>query len=49
MYGIDTLWPALPEKYRESYLQPQPGLFETATTLGHIVQEGSPACEGYRT
>jgi hypothetical protein len=34
--------------YREQYLQPQLGLFETATTLGHIVGEGSPAREEYR-
>ncbi len=26
----------------------QLGLFETATTLGHIVSEGSPAREEYR-
>jgi hypothetical protein len=43
MYGTDTFWPVEPAQYRESYLQPQLGLFETATTLGHIVQEGSPA------
>ena len=48
MYGTDTFWPMGPEEYREQYLQPQPGLFETATTLGHIVQEGSPAREEYR-
>jgi uncharacterized protein len=48
MYGTDTFWPVGPEMYRESYLQPQLGLFETATTLGHIVQEGSPAREEYR-
>jgi uncharacterized protein len=48
MYGTDTFWPVSPEEYRESYLQPQLGLFETATTLGHIVQEGSPAREEYR-
>jgi hypothetical protein len=34
--------------YREQYLQPQLGLFETAATRGHIVQEGSPAREKYR-
>jgi hypothetical protein len=34
--------------YREQYLQPQLGLFETATTLGHIVGEGRPAREEYR-
>jgi hypothetical protein len=48
LYGTDTFWPMQPEEYRESYLQPQLGLFETATTLGHIVGEGSPAREEYR-
>ncbi len=48
MYGTDTFWPVDPEMYREQYLQPQLGLFETATTLGHIVGEGSPAREEYR-
>ena len=48
MYGTDTFWPCKPEWYREQYLQPQLGLFETATTLGHIVSEGSPAREEYR-
>ena len=48
MYGTDTFWPCDPEWYREQYLQPQLGLFETATTLGHIVGEGSPAREDYR-
>jgi predicted TIM-barrel fold metal-dependent hydrolase len=48
MYGTDTFWPMEPAMYRESYLQPQLGLFETATTLGHIVSEGSPAREEYR-
>jgi len=48
MYGTDTFWPVSPEMYREQYLQPQLGLFETAATMGHIVQEGSPAREGYR-
>ena len=48
MYGTDTFWPVSPEEYREQYLQPQLGLFETATTLGHIVSEGSPAREEYR-
>ena len=32
MYGTDTFWPIDPEMYREQYLQPQLGLFETATT-----------------
>src|SRR5215204_1872312 len=48
LYGTDTFWPVSPETYREKYLQPQLGLFETATTLGHIVGEGSPAREEYR-
>jgi predicted TIM-barrel fold metal-dependent hydrolase len=48
LYGTDTFWPMDPEMYRESYLQPQLGLFETATTLGHIVGEGNPAREEYR-
>jgi uncharacterized protein len=48
MYGTDAFWPMGPEMYREQYLQPQLGLFETATTLGNIVQEGSPAREQYR-
>jgi hypothetical protein len=39
-YASDVLWPCEPEEYREKYLQPQLGLFETATTLGHIVEEG---------
>ena len=32
MHGTDTFWPIDPEMYREQYLQPQFGLFETATT-----------------
>lgn len=40
-YGSDVFWPCTPERYREQYLQPQLGLFETATTRGHIVSEGS--------
>ena len=47
-YGSDVFWPCEPEQYREKYLQPQLGLFETAATLGHIVGEGSPAREEYR-
>jgi hypothetical protein len=42
MYGTDTFWPVSAEEYREQYLQPTLGLFETATTLGHIVGEGVP-------
>ena len=48
IYGTDTFWPVDPKMYREHYLQPQLGLFETATTLGHVVGEGSPAREEYR-
>jgi hypothetical protein len=48
IYGTDTFWPESPEAYREKYLQPQLGLFETVTTRGHIVSEGSPAREDYR-
>jgi hypothetical protein len=48
MYGTDVFWPCEPEEYREQFLQPQLGLFETSTTLGHIVGEGSPAREEYR-
>jgi predicted TIM-barrel fold metal-dependent hydrolase len=40
-YGSDVFWPTSPEEYREKYLQPQLGLFETATTLGHLASEGS--------
>jgi hypothetical protein len=43
-----SIWPCDPEEYREKYLQPQLGLFETATTLGHIVEEGSPTRKEYR-
>jgi predicted TIM-barrel fold metal-dependent hydrolase len=39
-YASDVFWPCEPEEYREKYLQPQLGLFETATTLEHIVEEG---------
>jgi uncharacterized protein len=48
-YGSDVFWPASPENYREQYLQPQLGLFETATTRGHIVQEGSIEREWLRS
>jgi hypothetical protein len=48
LYASDVFWPCEPEKYREKYLQPQLGLFETATTLGHIVEEGSPTRAEYR-
>jgi predicted TIM-barrel fold metal-dependent hydrolase len=48
LYASDVFWPCEPEEYREKYLQPQLGLFETATTLGHIVEEGSPTRKQYR-
>jgi len=40
-YGSDIFWPVSAEEYREKYLQPQLGLFETAVTLGHVASEGS--------
>ena len=40
-YGSDGFWPMEPEHYREHYLQPQLGLFEVATTNGHVAPEGS--------
>jgi hypothetical protein len=48
LYASDVFWPCEPEEYREKYLQPQLGLFERATTLGHIVEEGSPTRAEYR-
>jgi len=48
LYASDVFWPCEPEEYREKYLQPQLGLFETATTLGHIVEQGSPIRAEYR-
>src|SRR5215203_3034155 len=48
LYASDVFWPCEPEQYREKYLQPQLGLFETATTIGHIAEEGSPTREQYR-
>jgi predicted TIM-barrel fold metal-dependent hydrolase len=48
LYASDVFWPCEPEQYREKYLQPQLGLFETATTLGYIVEEGSPTRKEYR-
>ena len=48
LYASDVFWPCEPEEYREKYLQPQLGLFETATTLGHILEEGSPTRAEYR-
>jgi uncharacterized protein len=41
IYGSDVFWPCSAEEYREKYLQPQLGLYETAATLGHIAPEGS--------
>lgn len=48
LYGSDVFWPCGPEEYREKYLQPQLGLFETTTTRGHIVEAGSPTRAQYR-
>jgi len=48
LYASDVFWPCEPKEYREKYLQPQLGLFETATTIGHIAEEGSPTPERYR-
>ena len=42
IYGSDGFWPMDPEEFLESYLLPQLGLFETATTNEHVVEEGSP-------
>ena len=42
-YGSDLFWPCSPEEYQEKYLYPQRGLFEVATTNGHIASEGSPS------
>ena len=47
-YASDVFWPCEAKEYREKYLQPQLGLFETATTLGHIESEGSVARERLR-
>jgi hypothetical protein len=47
-YQFALFWPCEPEEYREKYLQPQLGLFETATTLEHIVEEGDPRREQLR-
>lgn len=41
-YGSDGFWPMQPDHYREQYLQPQLGLFEVASTSGHLAREGSP-------
>ena len=46
MYGTDTFWPMQPEMYREQYLQPQLGLFETAATLGQRRLRGQPGARG---
>jgi predicted TIM-barrel fold metal-dependent hydrolase len=48
LYASDVFWPCEPEQYREKYLQPQLGLFETATTLGHNAEEGSSTREENR-
>jgi predicted TIM-barrel fold metal-dependent hydrolase len=47
-YASDVFWPCEAKEYREKYLQPQLGLFETATTLGHIESEGGVARERLR-
>lgn len=47
-YGSDVFWPCSADKYREEYLQPQLGLFETATTLGHVAGEGSIERQEFR-
>ncbi len=41
IYGSDTFWPVPTDKYLESYLLPQLGLFETAATNQHVAGEGS--------
>jgi hypothetical protein len=40
-YGSDVFWPCTPERYQEQFLQPQLGLFETASTLSHRAPVGS--------
>jgi len=40
-YGSDVFWPCTPERYQEQFLQPQLGLFETASTLSHHAPVGS--------
>jgi predicted TIM-barrel fold metal-dependent hydrolase len=42
IYGSDSFWPMSADEYRESYLIPQLGLFETACTDQHVAPEGSP-------
>ncbi len=41
IYGSDVFWPCSADDYREKYLQPQLGLFETVATLSHMAGEGS--------
>lgn len=42
LYGSDAFWPMAADKYLESYLLPQLGLFETAATNTRVAGEGSP-------
>lgn len=42
LYGSDGFWPMDTDQYLESYLLPQLGLFEIASTNTHIAEEGSP-------
>jgi hypothetical protein len=48
-YASDVFWPCEAKEYREKFLQPQLGLFETATTLSHIESEGGTSRERLRT
>lgn len=41
LYGSDCFWPMDADKYLQSYLLPQLGLFETAATNTRIAGEGS--------
>jgi hypothetical protein len=47
-YASDVFWPCEAKEYREKHLQPQLGLFETATTLSHIESEGGIGRERLR-
>jgi predicted TIM-barrel fold metal-dependent hydrolase len=42
IYGSDLFWPQSADEYREQYLLPQIGLFETAATTMRVAEEGSP-------
>ena len=48
VYGSDCFWPMDADKYLQSYLLPQLGLFETAATSTRIAGEGSPERAQYR-